>query len=53
MSHVSFRRFGPSAAPSGRGPLTNEQVRSLAPSAFAVGAHESRSERYTYIPTWG
>jgi len=51
MSHVSFRRFGPSAAPSGRGPLTNEQVRSLAPSAYAVGAHESRSERYTYIPT--
>lgn len=50
MSHVSFRRFGFTAA-IGRGPLSDEQIRRLAPSAFAAGAHESRSARYTYIPT--
>jgi hypothetical protein len=32
-------------------PLTIEQVRKLAPSAFAADKHESRSARYTYIPT--
>lgn len=32
-------------------PLTLEQVAQYAPSAMAVHAHESRSERYTYIPT--
>lgn len=31
--------------------LTLDQVRNYAPSAFAVSAHESRSSRYTYIPT--
>lgn len=33
------------------GPMTNEQIARLAPSVFAGGAHESRSARYTYIPT--
>ncbi len=51
MSHVSFRRFGSAAATAGHGPLTDDQIRRLAPSAFASGKHESRSERYTYIPT--
>ncbi len=51
MSHMSFRRFGSSSDTAGRGPLTDEQLRRLAPSAFATGKHESRSERYTYIPT--
>lgn len=51
MSHVSFPRFAPHAAGPGLGPLTNEQLRRLAPSAFASGKHESRSARYTYIPT--
>ena len=32
-------------------PLTNDQIQSVAPSIFAEGAHESRSDRYTYIPT--
>lgn len=50
MSHISFRRFGSSAA-LGCGPLSDEQISRLAPSAFATGAHESRSARYTYIPT--
>jgi hypothetical protein len=32
-------------------PLSEEQMRSCAPSIFAAGKHASRSERYTYIPT--
>ncbi len=32
-------------------PLSNEQIAKVAPSIFAVEKHESRSERYTYIPT--
>jgi hypothetical protein len=32
-------------------PLTEDAMRSVAPSVFAVGKHASRSERYTYIPT--
>jgi len=31
--------------------LTLDAVRAIAPSAFATTAHESRSDRYTYIPT--
>lgn len=32
-------------------PLTDDQIRKYAPSIFAVEKHESRSSRYTYIPT--
>lgn len=32
-------------------PLADEQIRQVAPSIFADAAHESRSARYTYIPT--
>lgn len=32
-------------------PMELEQVRKLAPSVFAIDKHESRSDRYTYIPT--
>jgi len=32
-------------------PLAEEQMRAAAPSIFALGKHESRSERYAYIPT--
>jgi hypothetical protein len=32
-------------------PLTIDQVRNYAPSAFALAAHESRSDKYQYIPT--
>ncbi|PVX83212.1 DUF932 domain-containing protein [Paraburkholderia unamae] len=32
-------------------PLSDEQIRRVAPSIFADGKHASRSERYTYIPT--
>ncbi|WP_321943814.1 DUF932 domain-containing protein [Paraburkholderia tropica] len=32
-------------------PLSDDQIRRVAPSIFADGKHDSRSERYTYIPT--
>lgn len=32
-------------------PLTNEEIANVAPSIFATEKHDSRSERYTYIPT--
>ena len=32
-------------------PLTDDQIRRVAPSIFAEEAHESRSSRYRYIPT--
>lgn len=32
-------------------PLTDDQIRQYAPSIFADAPHESRSERYAYIPT--
>jgi hypothetical protein len=35
----------------GDAPLTEDQMRAVAPSIFAQGKHASRSERYTYIPT--
>ena len=35
----------------GDAPLSEDQMRSAAPSVFAEGKHASRSERYTYIPT--
>ena len=37
--------------PDGVTPLTDEDIRRVAPSAFACEAHESRSARYAYIPT--
>jgi hypothetical protein len=32
-------------------PLSDDQIRGVAPSIFAEEKHQSRSERYTYIPT--
>jgi len=32
-------------------PLDDDQIKRVAPSIFAVEKHESRSARYTYIPT--
>ncbi|MCA8306701.1 DUF932 domain-containing protein [Burkholderia seminalis] len=34
-----------------RTPLDDDQIRQVAPSIFAADKHNSRSERYTYIPT--
>lgn len=33
-------------------PLTNDEIMRVAPSIFAVEKHKSRSDRYTYIPTY-
>lgn len=46
---MSFRSFSHSRL--GTQVLTNEQLMAIAPSIYATGRHESRSERYTYIPT--
>jgi hypothetical protein len=35
----------------GHGPMTDDQIRSIAPSVFALDKHDSRSARYSYIPT--
>ena len=45
-------RFG-AGAPSlySNTPLSDDQIRSVAPSIFAEAPHDSRSERYSYIPT--
>lgn len=45
-------RFAP-RSPSLRSdsPLSDDQIRRVAPSIFANAPHESRSERYSYIPT--
>jgi len=32
-------------------PLSDDQIHRVAPSIFADGPHESRSQRYSYIPT--
>ncbi|BBR61397.1 DUF932 domain-containing protein [Klebsiella sp. WP4-W18-ESBL-05] len=32
-------------------PLTNDELARIVPSAFSEDKHDSRSERYTYIPT--
>jgi len=33
-------------------PLTEDEIRRAAPSIFAASPHDSRSDRYTLIPTW-
>jgi hypothetical protein len=51
---MSYNRFSGRSALNGRyghAPMTDEQIRLVAPSVFAATAHESRSERYSYIPT--
>ena len=52
MSFIARRSsFIRSHGRPGTEPLTNDQIMQLAPSAFAVEKHESRSDRYAYIPT--
>jgi len=46
----SFAR-GASMLRSQGAPLTDDQLRRVAPSVFAEAAHDSRSQRYAYIPT--
>ena len=51
MTAVATRFGNTSSAMRQDRPLTNDQLFRLAPSIFAVEKHESRSARYTYIPT--
>jgi hypothetical protein len=45
-------RFGRNAnVLRAQAPLSDDQIRKVAPSIFAESKHTSRSERYTYIPT--
>lgn len=50
MQLASSFRYG-SPMLRANAPLSDDQIRHVAPSIFADGKHESRSERYTYIPT--
>lgn len=49
-SCIPFRQPLAGAA-LGTHPLSDEQIRTVAPSIFAQAPHGSRSERYSYIPT--
>lgn len=51
MSSLVSRFGGRSPSLRSASPLSDDQIRSVAPSIFAQGAHDSRSQRYTYIPT--
>lgn len=49
---MHMTRFGRNANHlRSRVPLSLDQIKAVAPSVFATGAHESRSERFTFIPT--
>ena len=45
-------RFGGHTSFSAGAPMTDEDLRQVAPSIFATERHASRSERFTYIPTF-
>ena len=52
MYHQLATRFGRNAHQiSGREPLDNEALYRHVPSIFAREAHDSRSDRYVYVPT--
>ena len=44
-------RFGGHMQFSAGSPMSDDDLRKAAPSIFAADKHDSRSERYTYIPT--
>ena len=52
MHHALATRFGRNVNTLRTNqPLSDDQIRAVAPSIFAEDKHASRSERYTYIPT--
>src|SRR5580658_2941767 len=52
MSYVIHgARFGGHTSFTAGAPMTDDDLRRVAPSIFATEAHESRSARFTYIPT--
>lgn len=48
---LATRFGGASRAIRSETPLNEDEMRTVAPSIFALGKHASRSERYSYIPT--
>lgn len=50
MSQLATR-LGNSVQFRANHPLSDDQIMRVAPSVFAAEKHESRSQRYTYIPT--
>jgi hypothetical protein len=52
MHYTLATRFARNARQiTGREALDNDQLRQHVPSIFAEGGHESRSDRYVYVPT--
>jgi hypothetical protein len=51
MNKLATRFSGNAVALRSDRPLTNDQIAEVAPSILAHSAHESRSARYSYIPT--
>lgn len=51
MSNHLAARMGTAVQYRQSSPLSNDQIRAVAPSVFAQEAHESRSARYQFIPT--
>lgn len=53
MSYITRgARFGGHSSFSAGAPMTDEDLRKAAPSIFATDRHKSRSDRFTYIPTF-
>lgn len=50
MVRFSSRYAAPTAIRK-NSPLNNDELMRIVPSAFSAEKHDSRSERYTYIPT--
>ncbi|HHI71468.1 MAG TPA: DUF945 domain-containing protein [Rhodobacteraceae bacterium] len=48
----AFRSFGAANQIRADRPLTDTEIRESAPSVFAEDRHQSRSQRYAYIPTY-
>ena len=51
MGNALAARMGNSVQYRSAHPLSDEQMQRVAPSIFAAEKHDSRSARYTYIPT--
>lgn len=48
--HLATRFAAPTQYRADR-PLTDSEIRAVAPSVFATDAHHSRSDRYSFVPT--
>ena len=51
MNYITYGRSANQTVYRSNEPLSNDQIARYAPSVFADAAHESRGERYRFIPT--